>query len=225
MSLTLYSHPLASFCHKVLVALYENATPFEARLVDLADEASSAKLLSYWPVGKMPMLRDDARDRTVPETSIIIEYLDRHYRGPVRLLPDDPDAALEARLWDRFFDLYVQTPMQAIVGDQLRPPEKRDALAVDQAKAMLAKAYAHADARLAKRTWAGGEAFGIADGAAAPALFYAGIVEPFAERHANLAAYFERLVARPSFARVLVEARPYFPLFPLRERIPPRFLG
>jgi glutathione S-transferase len=209
----------------VLVALYENATPFEARLVDLSDESSSAELLSYWPVGKMPMLRDSARDRTVPETSIIIEYLDRHYRGPVPLLPDDPDAALEARLWDRFYDLYVQTPMQAIVGDQLRPPEKRDALAVEQAMAMLAKAYAHADARLAKRTWAAGEAFGIADCAAAPALFYAGIVAPFAERHANLAAYFERLVMRPSFARVLAEARPYFAMFPLRDRIPVRFLG
>src|SRR5205085_9567515 len=149
----------------------ENATPFDAQIVDLADENSSAELFAYWPVGKMPLLRDAARDRTVPETSIIIEYLDRHHRGPVRLLPEDPDAALDARLWDRFFDLYVQTPMQAIVGDQLRPPEKRDALAVEQANAMLEKAYAHADARFAKRTWAAGDTFGIADCAAAPALF------------------------------------------------------
>src|SRR5689334_9190017 len=110
MTLALYYHPLASFCHKVLLALYENGTPFEGRFVDLADEASSAELFAYWPVGKIPLLRDAARDRTVPETTIILEYLDRHHRGPVPLLPDDFDAALEARLWDRFFDQYVAGP-------------------------------------------------------------------------------------------------------------------
>lgn len=225
MTLLLYYHPLASFCHKVLVALYENGTPFEARHVDLADEKSSAELFAYWPVGKIPLLRDAARDRTVPETTIILEYLDRHHRGPVPLLPDDADAALEARLWDRFFDLYVAAPMQAIVAQHLRPVEQRDATAIEQAQASLEKAYAFADTRLAKRTWAAGEAFGMADCAAAPALFYAGIVVPFAERHPHLAAYFERLVARPSFARVLAEARPFFSMFPLRERIPPRFLA
>lgn len=225
MSLVLYYHPLASFCHKVLIALYENGTSFDARLVDLADESSSAELFAYWPVGKIPMLRDAARDRTVPETTVIIEYLDLHHRGAVRLLPEDPDAALEARLWDRFFDLYVSVPMQAIVAQHLRPIEQRDAMAIEQAEAALERAYAFADAKLAKRTWAAGEAFGLADCAAAPALFYAGIVLPFAERHPHLAGYFERLLARPSFARVLAEARPYFAMFPLRERMPQRFLA
>lgn len=225
MSLTLYYHPLASFCHKVLVALYENETPFEGRVVDFGDEASSAELLALWPVGKIPMLRDPARDRTVPETSIIIEYLDRHHRGPVRLVPDDPDEATEARLWDRFFDLYVAVPMQAIVAQQLRPVELRDAVAVEQAEAALENAYAFADASLSKRTWAAGEDFGMADCAAAPALFYAGIVVPFADRHPDLARYFDRLLGRASFTRVLAEARPYFSMFPLRERIPSRFLA
>lgn len=224
MSLTLYYHPLASFCHKVLVALYESGRPFEARFVDLADEASSAELLSFWPGGKIPMLRDAARDKTVPETSIIIEYLDRHHRGAVVLIPDDPDLALEARLWDRFFDLYVSAPMQTIVLDRLRPEANRDALSVEQAKASLEKAYALADAHLTRRTWATGDRFTLADCAAAPALFYADMVAPFSRGHSNLAAYFERLLARPSFARVLVEARPYFHLFPLREQIPARFL-
>lgn len=225
MTLTLYYHPLASFCHKVLVALYENGTPFEARHVDLADEKSSAELFAHWPVGKIPLLRDSARDRTVPETTIILEYLDRHHRGPVPLLPDDVDEALEARLWDRFFDGYIAVPMQNIVAQHLRPVEQRDLAAIDQAKASLEKAYAFVDGRLAKRTWAAGEAFGIADCAAAPALFYAGVVAPFADRRPNLAAYFERLLARRSFARVLDEARPYFSMFPLREHIPARFLG
>lgn len=225
MSLTLYFHPLASFCHKVLIALYENGTPFDARFVDLADEASSAELFSFWPLGKIPLLRDAARDRTVPETSIIIEYLDRHHRGPVRLLPDDADLALEARLWDRFFDLYVAGPMQTMVFDRLRPPGERDATGVALAEAALEKAYAFADARLAKRTWAAGEAFTIADCAAAPALFFTDILLPFSARYAALSAYYERLLARPSFARVITEARPYFDLFPLRDRIPRRFLA
>src|SRR5688572_25894626 len=105
MELALYYHPLASFCHKVLVALYENGTPFRPVFVDLADEASSAEMLSYWPVGKFPVLRDEARQRTVPETSVIIEYLDQHYPGSQPLLPRAPELALEVRLWDRFFDL------------------------------------------------------------------------------------------------------------------------
>src|SRR5512138_694988 len=120
MALTLYYHPLASFCHKVLIALYESETPFEGRVMDLADEGSSAEMLAYWPVGKIPVLRDTARDRTVPETSVIIEYLSLHYPGKARLLSSDPDRALEERLWDRFFDLYVEVPMQKIVTDRLR---------------------------------------------------------------------------------------------------------
>jgi glutathione S-transferase len=225
MSLTLYYHPLASFCHKVLVALYENATPFRGVVVDLADEASSSQMLARWPVGKIPVLRDEGRAQTVPETSIIIEYLGQRYPGPLPLLPTGAEDALEARLWDRFFDLYVSVPMQKIVTDRLWPPEQRDPRGVAEARAILDKAYRLAETHLKTRTWAASNSFSLADCAAAPALFYADIVEPFAARYANLSAYYERLLERPSFARVLHEARPYFHLFPLRDRIPARFLG
>lgn len=222
--LTLYYHPLASFCHKVLIALYENNTEFRGQVVDLADSASSAEMLSLWPVGKFPLLRDDARARTLPETSIIIEYLVLHYSGPQPLLPADADAALDARLWDRFFDLYVQVPMQKLVLDRLRAPDEKDPRGVADARASLQTAYALAEKRLQGRTWAAGDAFGLADCAAAPALFYADIVEPFSKTSPNLAAYFERLLARPSVARTLREARPYFDMFPFHESIPARFL-
>jgi glutathione S-transferase len=224
MSLTLYSHPLASFCHKVLVALYENQTPFENRVVDLADERSAAEMLSFWPVGKIPVLRDSSRDRTVPETSVIIEYLTRYYPGATPLLPIDFDLSLEVRLWDRFFDLYVAVPMQKIVTDRLRPSGKNDVAGVEQAKDALRQAYAVAERQLEKREWAAGETFSVADCAAAPALFYASIVLPFSAEFPNTAAYFERLVERPSFARVLREARPYFHLFPYKDQLPSRFL-
>jgi glutathione S-transferase len=224
-ALTLYYHPLASFCHKVLIALYENETPFEARIVDLADDAASAELLAYWPVGKIPVLRDAARGETVPETSIIIEYLAEHHPGPVPLLPSDRAAAREVRLWDRFFDLYVGAPMQKIVTDRLRPAGHNDELGVQEAMATLARAYALLEQHMQSRTWAAGEAFSMADCAAAPALFYADIVSPFSASHPRAGAYFERLMARASIARTVDEARPYFPLFPLRERIPARFLG
>ena len=225
MTLTLYYHPLASFCHKVLIALYEAGTPFEASLVDLADPDASARFLDLWPVGKMPVLRDAGRDATVAETSIIIEYLDRHHPGPAPMLPADPDAALEARLWDRFYDLHVQEPMQKVVTDRIRPDGARDPFGVAEAGRRLATAYGMVERRMAERTWAAGDAFTMADCAAAPALFYAGIVQPFPQDHRHLRAYFERLLERPSFRRVLDEARPYLDMFPFREKVPERFLA
>jgi glutathione S-transferase len=223
--LTLYFHPLSSFCHKVLIALYENGTPFVPQIVDPTDEAARNELLALWPVGKIPVLRDDRLDRTLPETSIIIEHLDRRYPGAHPLLPKDADERLEARLWDRVYDLYVHAPMQRIVADHLRPAGEQDPRGVTEAKAALDLAYGMIERRMAARSWAAGEDFGMADCAAAPALFYAGILVPFPKTHAALAAYFERLLARPSFARVLEEARPYFHLFPFKELVPPRFLG
>uniref|UniRef100_B0T5Y2 Glutathione S-transferase domain n=1 Tax=Caulobacter sp. (strain K31) TaxID=366602 RepID=B0T5Y2_CAUSK len=214
MSLTLHMHPLASYCWKVLIALYENDTPFEARLVDLGDPAAAAAFKALWPTGKMPLLQDAARDRVVPETSIIIEYLQAAYPGPVRFIPDDPDAALRVRLLDRLFDLYVMTPMQAIVGDRIRPADAKDPYGVASARSQLAMAYGLIEAELAGRTWAAGEAFSLADCAAAPALFYADKVAPLTDAHPNVSAYLDRLLARPSFARVLREAEPYFAMFP-----------
>jgi len=226
MTLTLYLHPLASFCHKVLIALYENGTDFRSETVDFADPGSAAAQMERWPVGKIPVLHDASCDRTIPETSIIIEYLQQHYPGPAPMLPDAAEAALEARLWDRFFDLYVSVPMQKIVTDRIRPAGVNDPFGVAEACATLDTAYAMIEARFAAGgPWALGDRFSLADCAAAPSLFFAAIVHPFGDGQANLAAYFERLVARPSFARVLAEARPWFAMFPYRDAMPARFLA
>ncbi len=214
MPLTLYYHPLSSFCWKALIALYENDTPFTPRMIDLSDGAERAELLKLWPVGKFPVLRDDAKDRVVPESTIIIEYLDSHYPGATRFLPADADAARQTRLRDRFYDLYVHLPMQKIVGDRLRPADNKDPHGVEEAKARIASCYGMIDREVAAGVWAMGETFGLADCAAAPALFYANKVLPFGGAHNSLSAYLERLKARPSFARVLAEAEPYFDMFP-----------
>lgn len=214
MALTLYYHPLASFCWKALIALYENDTPFKPHIVDLADPEANAAFKRIWPVGKFPVLRDDAKDRTLPESSIIIEYLAQHYPGRTRLIPADADFALEVRLSDRFYDHYVQQPMQEIVGDRLRPEGKHDPHGVELARQQLRTALDMSEAKMASRTWAVGEAFTMADCAAAPALFYADKVMPFGETHKSTTAYLGRLKQRPSFARVLEEAQPYFAMFP-----------
>jgi glutathione S-transferase len=214
MSLTLYYHPLSSFCQKVLIALYENDTPFTPKLIDLGNEASRTELTSIWPIGKFPVLRDEARDRMVPESSIIIEYLSQHYPGKTQLVPMDSDLARQTRFRDRFYDLYVSDPMQKIVGDKLRPAGKTDPFGVETAKRRLQTAYGMIDQAMATNTWAMGDAFTMADCAAAPALFYASKVVPFGETHQNTARHFDRLMQRASFARAVAEAKPYFHLFP-----------
>ena len=171
MSLKLYFHPLSSFCQKVLIALYENDTPFEPRIVDLGDEADTTAFKKIWPVGRFPVLRDEPQDRTIPESSIIIEYLAQHYPGSSRLVPDDVALARETRLRDRFYDLYVNVQMQKIVTDRLRPAGKHDPFGVEQARALLRTACDMVDQDMATRTWAMGEDFSMADCAAAPALF------------------------------------------------------
>jgi len=214
MSLTFYFHPLSSYCQKALIALYENDTSFVPHIVDLGDAAARAAFLKIWPIGKFPVLRDDAKGRTIPESTIIIEYLAQHYPGRTQLVPADADLAWQTRLRDRFYDLYIHEPMQKIVGDRLRPAASKDPFGVEQAKARLATAYGMVDEEMAASTWAMGEAFTLADCAASPALFYANLVLPFGDTHKNLAAYFDHLMQRPSFARVVKEAQPYFKLFP-----------
>jgi len=214
MTLKLYYHPLSSFCHKVLCALYENATPFEPVMVDFFDEAAAAAFKKLWPIGKIPVLRDEARDRTIPETSIIIEYLAQYFPGRVKLVPTDPDLARQTRLRDRFYDLYVNVPMQKVVTDRLRPAGKNDSFGVEEAKDRLHTAYGMIDGDMATRKWAMGEDFTMADCAAAPALFYANSMVPFRDTHKHAAAYLDRLLARPSYARALKEAEPYFKMIP-----------
>ncbi|HEX2886858.1 glutathione S-transferase family protein [Vineibacter terrae] len=214
MSLTLHCHPLAAFAQKVLIALYENGTPFKPHIVDLGDPAANAAFKRLWPIGKMPVLRDDVRDRTIPESSIIIEYLAQHYPGATALLPADPDLALATRLRDRFYDHYVAYPMQRIVADRLRPPDGRDPIGVAEAQAQLRTAYDVIDQQTADSTWAMGDMFTMADCAALPALYYANEVLPFRSSHRHAASYLDRLTQRPAVARVLAEAEPYRHLFP-----------
>ena len=214
MPLTLYYHPLSSFCHKVLVALYENDTPFAPHIVDLMDATQNAEFKKLWPIGKFPVLRDAARDRTVPESSIIIEHLDQHYPGRTRFIPSDPDVAQQIRMRDRFFDLYLNVPMQKIVLDRLRPAGKNDSHGVEEARAVLRTALDMVDHEMATQTWATGDTFTMADCAAAPPLFFADRVMPFAETHPHAHAYLGRLMQRPSYARALKEAEPYFKFIP-----------
>ncbi|WP_339521738.1 glutathione S-transferase family protein [Pseudomonas sp. EL_65y_Pfl2_R96] len=219
MSLTLYYHPLASYCHKVLIALYESGTDFERRIIDLADAADSAELQVLWPIGKFPVIRDPARQRDLPESSIIIEYLDRLYPGEQRLLPDDWQTALEVRLWDRFFDHYLQTPIQRIVSDRLHATNGD----LTRERATLETAYRMLERRMASRIWVASPDFSLADCAAAPALFYACTLLPFPDDYQHLSAYFDRLIQRPSFQRVIDEARPWFSLYPFADDIAQRF--
>ena len=211
MTLKLYAHPLSSYCHKALVALYENATPFEFVMLDGSEPAAS-EFAALWPMKRFPLLTDG--ERIVPESTAIIEYLGVHHPGPVRLIPDDPDAAIEVRMMDRFFDNYVMNPQARVVFDCIRPDGTHDPYGVTEAKAMLDTAYAWLDGWMEGREWAAG-AFSLADCAAAPALLYADWTHAIPERFANVWAYRTRLLARPSYARALDEARPYRHYFPL----------
>lgn len=207
----LYAHPFSSYCQKVLVALYENGTLFDYR--SLEDAQNGAELAALWPMKRFPVLVDG--QRTVLEASCIIEYLQLHHPGAVRLIPADADAALDVRMLDRFFDNYVSTPQQKVVFDALCAETDRDPHGVRKARAMLETSYAWLDARMATRTWACGDDFSLADCGAAPFLFYADWTHAIEPRFANVRAYRERLLARPSFKRAVDEARPFRPYFPL----------
>lgn len=223
MPLTLHYHPLSSHCWKLLIALGENGTPFEARLVNLGDAAERAAYETLWPTAKIPLLVDG--DRVVPETSIQMEYLDHHHPGTTPLLPRDFDAQLQVRLWDRLLDQYVMDPMQRYIAQMLRPEAARDSQTMAGLVDALGKAYDMIEDRRGDHTWATGESFTLADCSAAPALFYATVVRPLSPAHTRLAAYYERLLARPSVAAAIVQARPWFPYYPLRERLDARFLN
>ena len=214
MSLTLYYHPLSSFCHKVLIALYENGTPFTTRFVDLGKAEDRAAFTAVWPIGKFPVIRDEARGVTVPESTVIIEYLSRHYPGSVMLVPDDAERAAQVREIDRFYDFHIHLLMQKIVGDRLRPEGRTDPHGVDDATRRVRVALGMVDKDMASRTWAAGDEFTMADCSAAPPLFYIDKALPLAAEFPNAARYLERLKARPSYARTLKEAEPYFHMFP-----------
>ncbi|MBF9232423.1 glutathione S-transferase family protein [Microvirga alba] len=213
MTLQLFAHPFSSYCQKVLVALYENGTRFEFRTLGPDDAQNAAEWMALWPLKRFPVLLDEGC--TVAEASIIIEHLGLHHPGPVQLVPEDPRAALSVRMMDRFFDNYIMTPMQKIVLDSIRLEEARDPHGVTEVRNLLDVAYHWLDGVMAAREWAAGDAFSLADCAAAPALFYADWAHPISDAFSHVHAYRRRLLARPSFARAVDEARPYRSLFPL----------
>lgn len=212
MKPSLYAHPFASYCQKVLIALYENDTPFIYRKLVPEDPSAMSELEKHWPLRKFPVLVDNGR--VVLESSVIIEYLMIRHPGPVRLIPADAEAALEVRIMDRFFDNYIMTPMQRIVADFIRATADRDPLGIKEARSSLDSAYVWLDGVMQKRLWAGGAEFSMADCAAAASLFYADWVHEIGERFSNVRTYRRRLLERPSVARTIDEARPYRKLFP-----------
>ena len=208
----LYYHPISSYSQKTLMALFENGCAFEPVIVDLMDEKAKGDYKTIYPMGKVPFLRIEEKNWSVPESSIIIEYIDRHYPGGAKLIPDDPDLARQVRMRDRFFDFYVNDPMVKIFFDGFRPEGQRDPYGVQQAKDRLDTAFAMIDQEMAEKSWAMGELFSMADCAAAPALGYCRMIYPFA-RFKNVVGYMNRLAERLSFQRVLKEAEPYLKAF------------
>ena len=213
MTLQLFAHPFSSYCQKALIAFYENDIPFTFRMLSPDEPANNEEFAALWPIKRFPLLVDDGR--TILEASTIIEHLQVRHPGPVRLIPQDADAAVEVRMLDRVFDNYVMTPQGKCVFDAIRPAGVRDPHGVAEARAMLDTSYAWLDGWMAGREWASGDAFSLADCAAAPSLFYADWTHRIGEQFTNLHAYRARLLARPSFARAVDEARPYRSFFPL----------
>ncbi len=219
MALKLYFHPLASFCHKVLIALYEKNIAFEPVIVDFGNPESAGGVPQGLADGQdagAGRRRDGPESSPKPRSCWSI-WSSEFPQEPV-LLPADPDDALQVRFWDRFYDFYVELPMQKIVTDWLRPEGSNDTFGVEQAYVQLREAYGVIDGEMASREWAASNTFSIADCAAAPALFYANTVEPIGDSHGYAKAYLTRLMQRPSFSRALIEAEPYFKFFPMPQR-------
>ncbi len=217
MTLKLYAHPLSSYCHKAIIAFYENDIPFELKLVGdptQTDPKIWDEFTAMWPIAKFPVLKDQSRDWFIPEATIIIEYLAQHYPGRVKLIPDDADLARQVRMRDRFFDLYVHNVMQELMTDRRRPDGEKRPDDVANAKTRLITALDMIEEEIGSKPWAMGDAFTMADCAAAPALFYGHMAMPFDKTHPNVFAYRQRLMERPSYARALKEAEPYFRLLP-----------
>jgi glutathione S-transferase len=213
MTLQLFAHPFSSYCQKALIAFYENDIPFAFRMLSPDEPANGEEFAKLWPIRRFPVLVDDGR--TILEATSMIEHLAVRHPGPARLIPEDPDAAVEVRMMDRVFDNYVMTPQGSIVFNSIRQPQDRDPYGEAQARSMLETSYAWLDERMADREWAVGETFTLADCAAAPSLFYADWTHPIDPRFGHLLAYRRRLLARPSFARAVDEGRPYRSYFPL----------
>ncbi|HRF09659.1 MAG TPA: glutathione S-transferase family protein [Xanthobacteraceae bacterium] len=222
MTLRFHFHPLSSYCHKALIAFYENDIAFEPVVLNLMDKEAAAAFRKISPFGKMPALEDTARGHVVNEATIVIEYLDEHYRGRTHFIPADADQAWQTRMWDRFFDNYLHDSMQRVVADEFRADGSRDPYTVQQCKKRIFEVYEYLDRHMKGREWVGAQ-FSLADCAAAPALFYANTIYPLGKDYPEARAYLGRLMTRPSYARALEEAEPFFHFFPLNPK-PKRIL-
>jgi glutathione S-transferase len=211
VKLQLFAHPFASYCWKVLIALYADGTPFEYRMLDGDHPDNFAELLKHWPIGKFPLLLDDGEP--LIETTPIIDYLFTHYRGANDWIPAG-EMEQRVRFLDRFFDFYVMNNVQRIVAEALRPDDSKDPYGLEQARKELSTAYDWIEGQLGD-PWAVGDTFTLADCAAAPSLFYADWVQPIGETRPQLKGYRAALLAHPAVARCVDEARPYRHLFPL----------
>lgn len=213
----LYYHPISSYSQKTLMAFHEKGLAFEPSIVNLMDPAAKAEYKAIYPIGKVPLLMDQKEERVIPESSIIIEYIDRHYPGGTKLIPDDPDLARQVRFRDRFLDFYVNDTMSKIFFDGMYPEDKRDPHGVAIAKETLLTAFGILDKEMAGKTWAMGDTFSMADCAAAPALNYCRMTQPF-DSFPNVSAYLSRLTERPSFQKVMAEAKPYLAAFASKSK-------
>lgn len=210
MPITMYLHPLSSYVQKAKTGFYEKRVPFEARLLD-GTEPVASEFAALWPIGRFPVIVDDGK--LVFEATSIIDYLDARFPNTPRLIPADPLQAVEVRMWDRFFDNYINYPQQRLVYLAIgRQPD--DGAGGARWRSALETAYRLLDQHMTDRTWAAGE-FSLADCAAAPSLLYADWTHAIPGRFGALHAYRSRLLARASYARTLDEARPYRHMFPL----------
>lgn len=201
----LYYHPLSTYSQKAMIAFHEKGIAFEPKLVNLTEPEGRAAYESVYPIGKLPLLKPTA-EHSVPESTIIIEYLDDHFPDTTRLIPAGGDAARQVRFMDRMSDLYLNDPVVTLLFMQygFRP---RDDAAADKARKHVGLTYQHLDARLAAQPWICGDDFSMADCAAIPPLYYAREVLPF-DAYPNLTRYWERARQRESYRKVMAEFVP-----------------
>ena len=200
----LYYAPLSTYCMKALAALHEKDVAFEPVFVNPMNDESWSAFKRIWPIGKIPALElDDGR--LLPEASIIAEYADRVGGGEPRLIPEDPDDALEVRLQDRLMDHYLNDQVVTMLFEGRKPTP--DPAVLEKASARLDAMYRVLARNLERRRWAAGDEISLADCAAAPGLFYAPRVHPF-DDYPAIGDYWARLSARPAFERVAAEAQP-----------------
>lgn len=195
-----YYAPASSYCQRVLIALVEkniNFTPIE---VNLFDPKVRSHYMQINPFGKIPTLVTE-NGQVIFEASIIIQYLEQMFPPEPRLIPKDPELALEVRFLERILDVYINAGREALFADTQRPIEERGGKQVMKAKGLLETACNLLEKRLQGRTWLAGEEFSLADCAAAPTLTYLRIVYSYQDLP-RLTDYVRRLESRASVMQV-----------------------